>query len=194
MGECAEDDQEDDEAGDPAVKLVGVHDFVAEQGDDECCSCDDDNTSPAWNVGIHSVEDLSAYNDVDGRPAYTGQDIEKRNCRWLDTGAMRDDHHERHTELDAIISVKEPREHHLAQSKPRSKSGEEADGSDSQDVDEENGQDGVHEAQAKDGKCQRTDGKGRDDHVGSEPLSESTHQRCNPSPPIECAHHSSNDV
>ena len=61
-------------------------------------------------------------------------------------------------------------QHHLAQAKPWTKGREEANGSDGQEVDEEDGQQRIDEAELEDRYGQRTNGKRRDDHVGSQPL------------------------
>ena len=42
----------------------------------------------------------------------------------------------RHTELDAVETEVEARQHHLAQTEPRAECGEETDGGDSEQVDE----------------------------------------------------------
>lgn len=76
MREFAEDNEEDDEAGDPGPVFVHVDDFVAEEGDDERCCRDDDNACVSGNVGIDGIEELGADYHVDGRPAYAGQDVE----------------------------------------------------------------------------------------------------------------------
>ena len=65
MSELSQNDQEDDEAGDPRVSLVGVHDLVAEEGDQESGSGNDDNAGPSWHVAIDGIEELSSYNYVD---------------------------------------------------------------------------------------------------------------------------------
>lgn len=56
VGELAEYDQEDDQARDPRVEFVGMHDFVAEDGDKPCCRCDYDDASIAWNVVVDGVD------------------------------------------------------------------------------------------------------------------------------------------
>ena len=66
MGELAEDDEEDDEAGDPRIELVGVDDLVAEEGDDEGCGGDDDDACVAGDVCIDGVEELGADDDING--------------------------------------------------------------------------------------------------------------------------------
>ena len=76
-----------------------------------------------------------------------------------------------HTDLDAVEPEEETRKDHLTQTKLGAECREEADWGDSQQVDEEDGEEGVDETQVKDGDGERTDGEGGDDHVGSKPLS-----------------------
>ena len=84
--ELAQHDEEDDEARDPAVVLVGVHDFVAEEGDEEGRGRDDDDAGPAWDGAVDGVEDLRPDDDVHGGPADAGEDVEERDC---DSGSVR---------------------------------------------------------------------------------------------------------
>ena len=46
-----------------------MYDLVAEDGDAKCAYCNDDDTSVSWNIMVHSVDQLSADDGVDGRPA-----------------------------------------------------------------------------------------------------------------------------
>ena len=66
LGECSKNDEEDDEAWNPGESLIGVHNLVAEAGDDECRDCDNQNSSPSRHVVVYSMEELSANNNVDG--------------------------------------------------------------------------------------------------------------------------------
>lgn len=71
-GEFPEHDEEDDETGDPAVEFVGVHNFIAEESNEEGASCDNNDAAPTGDVAVDCVQDLSAYDDVDGGPADAG--------------------------------------------------------------------------------------------------------------------------
>ncbi len=79
MGELAEDDEEDDEAGDPGPVFVEVHDFVAEEGHDEGCCGDDDDARISGDAGIDGIQELGADYHVDSGPPYAGQDIKYGN-------------------------------------------------------------------------------------------------------------------
>ena len=84
--ELAQDDEEDNEAGDPGVEFVGMDDFVAEEGHQKGCGGDDDNARVARNVCVDSMEQLGAYDDVDRRPAHTGEDVEDGNWGTVSSG------------------------------------------------------------------------------------------------------------
>lgn len=56
MREFAEYDEEDDQTGDPRPELVGVHNLVAEDGDEPCRRRDYDDASIARNVGVDGVD------------------------------------------------------------------------------------------------------------------------------------------
>ena len=79
MSEFAQDDEEDDEAGDPAVELVIVNDLVAEQRDQKGRCGNDDDTRVARDVRVDGVEELRANNDIDGGPPDAGEDVEDGN-------------------------------------------------------------------------------------------------------------------
>ena len=55
MCEFAKNDEEDDEARDPRPELVGVHNLVAKECDEECRTGDDDDAGVSWNVGVDGV-------------------------------------------------------------------------------------------------------------------------------------------
>ena len=76
MREFAEHDEEDDEAGDPGPEFVEMHDFVAEEGDEEGRCGDDDDTGVAGDGVVDRVQELGADDDVDGGPADAGEDVE----------------------------------------------------------------------------------------------------------------------
>ena len=56
MRELTEHDQKDDQTGDPRVELVGMHDFVAENGNDPSCCGDYDDTGIARDIGVDGVD------------------------------------------------------------------------------------------------------------------------------------------
>ena len=76
MSEFAEDDEEDDEAGDPGPELVEMDDFVAEEGDEEGCSGNDDDAGIAGDGFVDGVQELSADDHIDGGPANASEDVE----------------------------------------------------------------------------------------------------------------------
>lgn len=71
MGEFAKDNKEDDEAGNPGPVFVEMHDFIAEERDDEGRGGNDYNTCISGDVGIDSVEELRADDHIDSGPPYT---------------------------------------------------------------------------------------------------------------------------
>ena len=83
MGKLAKNDQEDDEAWNPRIALIGVHKLISKKRNKEGCNCDNQNASPARHVAVHSIEQLGAHNDIDRGPADTSEDIEKGNCLLL---------------------------------------------------------------------------------------------------------------
>ena len=76
MRELAEDDEEDDEAWDPAIRLVRVHDFVAKEGNEEGASSNDDDTRVSWHITIDGMDQLRADYDIDSGPAKAGKAVE----------------------------------------------------------------------------------------------------------------------
>lgn len=79
MRELAEYDEEDDGTGDPGPELVGMHNFVAEDGDKPRRRCDYDDASITGNISVNSVDQLGADYDIHGGPTHTGKDIEACN-------------------------------------------------------------------------------------------------------------------
>lgn len=73
MSELANHDQEDDEGRDPGPELIRMHDFVAEERDEEGAYGDDDDACVARDIIVDRVDELSANNDVDRRPADAGE-------------------------------------------------------------------------------------------------------------------------
>lgn len=141
MSELAEDDEEDDEGRDPAVELVVVDDFVAEEGDEEGRSCDDNDACKAGKIVIHSVEELGANYDVDGGPTNASEDVEDGD------------------DLRAVPAEVEAGEYHLTEAKNGSESREKADGGYSEEVDEEDGEQSVDETELEDVHGENSNGK-----------------------------------
>ena len=79
MNKFPKDDQEDDEAGDPGIPLVGMHNLVSEQGNQEGRGSNNDDSSPARHVSVHSMEKLGSDDHVDRRPTNTSEDVETGN-------------------------------------------------------------------------------------------------------------------
>lgn len=132
MSKLAQDDEEDDETGDPRPELVSMHHLVPEQRDEKRAGSDDDDARVPRHVSIHRIDQLSAHNDVDSRPANAGQDVEDRN------------------HFDAVEAEEVAGQHHLAKAKPRTKCREECNGRDGQAIDEEDGEEGIDKAQLED--------------------------------------------
>ena len=63
------------------------------------------------------------------------------------------------TDFDAIETEEEAGKDHLAQTEAGSEGGEEGDGGDGEAIDEEDGEEGVYEAQVEDRDGQCTDGE-----------------------------------
>ena len=80
MRELAEYDEEDDRTGDPRPELIGVHDFVAEDGDEPRRRCDYNDARIAGDVGVDGIDELGADYDIHSGPAHTGEDVEACNC------------------------------------------------------------------------------------------------------------------
>ena len=150
--EFAEHDQEDYKARDPSIKLVYVHNLVAEERDEEGACCDYDDAGPAWYVAVHGVDQLSAHDDVDGRPAHTGEAIEDGY------------------QLDTVVSKIVAGEYHLPETESRAKSAEEAHRSNAKHVDEQDGEERIHEAELEDRDGESADCERGDDHIRRHPL------------------------
>lgn len=56
MRELAEYDEEDDGAGDPGPELVGVHNFVAEDGDEPRRRRNYDDASISGNIVVDGID------------------------------------------------------------------------------------------------------------------------------------------
>lgn len=150
--EDAEDDQEDDEGRDPTPEFVRMHDLVAEERDQECANGDDDDSDRTDDVVVHGIDELSSDDAVDARPADASEDVEYCN------------------QFDSPPAEPEARKNHLTKAKSWSEGREVADGEDTNQVEEEDNQDGIHESKEEESLSQKTDGEGGDDHVGGEPL------------------------
>ncbi len=74
------------------------------------------------------------------------------------------------TQLVKVVTEEEAGQDHLAQTKAGAKGREEADWDDSKSVEEDDGKRRVDEAEIENRLGQGTDGKGRHDHVGRQPL------------------------
>lgn len=83
MGEFSKHNEEDNETWNPAVVFVGVHYFVAKESNNEGASCDHNDAAPTRDVTVDRVQYLSAHNDVHGRPAYAGENVEEGDCGGL---------------------------------------------------------------------------------------------------------------
>lgn len=68
------------------------------------------------------------------------------------------------------------REHHLTQTEAGPEGGEKGNGSDSEAIEEEDSEEGVHETKIKDWNSQYADSKGRDHHIRREPHCPNLHQ------------------
>lgn len=79
MGKLSEDDQEGDEARDPAPEFVGMDDLVAKQRHDKGRRRDDDDARISWDIVVHRIQQLCAHNHIDGRPADARKDVEDGN-------------------------------------------------------------------------------------------------------------------
>lgn len=168
VGEFAEDDEEDDKRWDPGVEFVVVDYLVAEKGDDEGRSGDDDDTGVARDVAVHGVEELGANNDVDGGPADAGEDVE--NSYHLYAPPVLESALPFRGLVTSSPAEVEAGEDHLAEAEDRTECGKEADGSNAEEIDEEDCEEGVNETELEDGNGEGADGEGGDDHVSGEPL------------------------
>lgn len=79
MGKFAKDDQEDDEAGDPAPVFVSVDNLVAEQRHKEGRCCYDNDARVSWDAVVHCIQQLRANDYIDRGPADTSKDVEDRD-------------------------------------------------------------------------------------------------------------------
>lgn len=95
MSEFAENDHENNEGRDPTPELVGVHNLVSEEADEEGANRDDEDTSVARNIIVDGVDQLGAHYAVDRGPSNTGKNVENSN------------------ELHAVPAEPESRENHL---------------------------------------------------------------------------------
>ena len=118
VGEDTQSDEEDDSGGQPGPELVGVHNFVAEEGDQECAERNYQDASVAWNIAVHGVDELGTDNGIDGRPADAGQHVEDGD------------------QLHSPPAEPETREYHLAQPEARTESCEVADWRNADQVEE----------------------------------------------------------
>lgn len=80
MDEFAKNDQENDEAWDPAPELVCMYNFVSEQRHKEGGGGDDNHAGVAWHIGVHCVEQLRTNDGVYGRPSDARKDVKDGNC------------------------------------------------------------------------------------------------------------------
>ena len=71
VGKHAKYNQEDDESRDPGPEFVGVHNLVAEEGDNECADGYNNYTYCTVDVWIHGVDDLRTDNAVHTGPTVT---------------------------------------------------------------------------------------------------------------------------
>jgi len=74
------------------------------------------------------------------------------------------------TEFCSIPSKPEPRQHHLSQSKRRSKARKPTDSHDTQKIEEKIDEEGIDEAKSVKRLSEDTDSEGTNDHVGRKPL------------------------
>ena len=79
MGKLSQHNEKDNEAWNPRVHLVYVYNLVSKEGYDECRCCNYNDARVSRYGRVDCVQQLSAYDNVDRRPANTGKDIEKRN-------------------------------------------------------------------------------------------------------------------
>lgn len=76
MSEDAQNDDEDDGCREPRPELIGVHDLVAEESDEQRADRHDDDASIAWDVVIDGVDELSSNDTVDCAPSESCEEIE----------------------------------------------------------------------------------------------------------------------
>lgn len=170
----AKKDEEHDEAGNPTPELVHMNDLVAEQSDQECAETNDYDSSKRRNVAIDGVDDLGSNNDVRRRPSQTRQSVEDSNYKSKSVSNLRPAEgpwgKKSLTHLDAVVSKKESRHDHLPQPELGTEGREKGDWQDAKDIDEQDNQEAVNEAQVVDGDSEGTDGETADNHIGGQPL------------------------
>jgi hypothetical protein len=64
VGKDTQYDKKNDECRDPAPVFIGMNDLVTEKDNREGAECDDQNPSISWNVRVHGIDELCAYNDI----------------------------------------------------------------------------------------------------------------------------------
>lgn len=55
MGKFSKNNEENNEAWDPAPEFIRVNDLVSEQGYKECGNSDDEHSGEAWYIIVHRV-------------------------------------------------------------------------------------------------------------------------------------------
>jgi len=76
VSKLSEDNQEDDEARNPRVAFVSVHNLVSEECDQESSGGDDNNSSPSRHVRIYGVEQLCSNNNIYRTPSDASEDVQ----------------------------------------------------------------------------------------------------------------------
>jgi len=147
-----------------------VDNLVAESADEGCDERNDNDTCPSRHIAIDRVNELCADDGVCGGPAYTRENVEE--CNQFDTipTIPRDmsatTARARNSECD---NIPKSREHHLTQTKSRTESREKADREDTEQVEEQNDEDTIHESNVEQLRAQHADCERRDDHVRRQP-------------------------
>ena len=157
MGELAQHNEEDDEAGYPGPELVCMHHLVAKERNEEGRCRDDDNSCVSWNISIHRMNELCADYRIDGGPPHACKDIEKSG------------------DLDAVEAEEVTGKNHLAKPIDGAEGRKERYWCNGKHVDEEDREECIDKAQVEYRNSQRSDGKTRDDHISSEPHSPHFH-------------------
>lgn len=152
VGKDTESDEEDNGGWDPRPEFVNVDNLVAEKSDCESQESNDYHTSKARNIRVDGVDQLGADNGVDRGPTNAGNDVENSD------------------ELSSPPSEPESREDHLSQTENGTKGREKAYRQYTDNVEEQADEDGICESKIEERLCQNTNGKGRNNHVGREPL------------------------
>jgi hypothetical protein len=169
VSEDAEDDEENNRGRYPGPELVCVHNFVAKYGNHQRTDGYDDDTGKPRHICIHGVDQLCADNGVDGGPAKAGKDIEDRNYDTL-ADASELEFIRTLTKLYAVPTKPESREYHLTKSKARPKSGEVANGDNSNQVEEQAHQACISKSKKEELLRQKSNGERGYYHVSGEPL------------------------